>query len=299
MACSITISNVVGTVSGANLTSLTVSGVVIDCVNINVSVICGSGGGSLTGTAAGSVTQSTWSITFSGAALSGFNCTCGQTVEVQATCATDPTCRTVRAETILCPDEGPNSYDCTKTYKKWFCPLVFTIMTIAFALAIALLLLASCSGLSAIATVLGNVGAGLLLLGFLGLGTYYLLCGKCQCGWVLRLLWRVLFAVGVIAITFAGCCASFLLAGAILVLAGVAALIWWARRCGLTRCDILKELILVFAVLIVPVITFALGLGAPLTCLLALFQFGSTPFTVADLILIILFGVTVYEQATC
>jgi hypothetical protein len=36
---------------------------------------------------------------------------------VQATCATDPTCRAVRAATIECPDDGPNSYDCTHTYQ--------------------------------------------------------------------------------------------------------------------------------------------------------------------------------------
>jgi len=298
MACSISISSVVGTLSGGNLVALTISGSVTDCPSVQVSVLC-FGSSPLTKVVPGSTTTGNWSAVFSGAELTGFGCKCGDNVEVNTQCTVNTTCVKSAGMKIDCYEEGENSYDCKKTYKRWFCPLVFFLMTLSFAIAIALIILDTCLALSVVSLTLADVGTAFLALGFLGLAAYYLLCRKCQCGWVLKLLWRVAFAVGAVITTFAGSCSTFLLPGLILIAVGLALLIWWARRCKKTLCQVLKEVILVIATFIVPTITFVLGLAALQASLLVLFTIGSSAFTFADLILVVLFSVTVYEQANC
>lgn len=392
MACSITISNVVATVSGANLSSLTVSGTITDCAEVDVTVTCGSS--VIKKTAAGSTpTSSNWSATFSAAELANFPCTCGNTVRVDVQCRLDPLCNNWQLETIQCcptvdiqveqgdckgdgtkpvtisatltpapnstipiqadlvldgvsvqsgtgsssiailnlshsgdlasgshtacvqvnqPNcgsqcttfafecktengDGENSADCKKTYKKWFCPLVYTIMTLSFAIAIALLILGPCFSLS---VSLADVGAGILVLALVAFVVFWLLCSKCLCGWIQKLLWRVAFTVGMVVTTFAGCCTTtFLLPGLVLIGVGIAFLLWWGHLCKKSLCDVLKEVLFVILAFVVPVIAFLLSFQPLQACLYVLIPIWS--FTFYDLILVLLYSLILYTQSRC
>ena len=298
MACALTVSSVTGTVSGGNLASLTVSGTVTDCPSINVSVACGSGG-SLVATVNVSPPASTWSVTWSGNDLVGFSCPCAKTVVVNVECVTDPSCGATASMPIDCNLTGPNSYDCTMTYKSWFCPTLFFVLTVTLAAAIAFYSLAACQGLSVVAGPLGSWANWLLLASILALAVYYVLCNQCQCGWVWRLLWRVLFAVGLVITTFTGCCSSLLTPGWIMTAAGIVAMILWLLACPKTTCDVVNELVLVLGTMVIPPITFVLSLGAPQACVLVLFTIGSFVFTLANLILLVFYALVVYQQSSC
>jgi len=394
MACSITVSNVVATESGGNLTSLTVNGTVTDCAEIDVMVTCGAS--SLKKTLAGSPTSGNWSAVFSSTELAGFTCTCGNQIRVDARCRMSPFCSTWQLETIQCcptidisveqgdckedgtkpvtvsatitpaannttpvqadlildgpvvdsgtasssfatlnlsysgdlasgnhtacvqvnqppcgnqcktfafeckqdDDADENSFDCKKTYKKWLCPLLFLIMTLSFAFGIALIILDSCLTL---AGGLATIGTAFLLVGIIAFVLYgfYPDCRKCLCGWGYKLFWRVLFAVGMVITTFAGCCTTFLIPGLIMIGAGLVFLYLWAKKCKKTVCEVVKEILFVISAFILPALIFLLSLANVQVCFLVLFTIGTFAFTFWALILIVFYLLILYQQANC
>jgi len=192
---------------------------------------------------------------------------------------------------VECGGEEGVDPECQKDYRKWFCPLVFLLMTISFIVGILFLILDSTCLPS---PVLANVGAVSFALGFIWFALYFLFCQKCLCGWVQKLLWRVCFAVGVIITTFTKLCTTLLFPGLLLILAGIVLLIWWASICKKSFCAVVKEAIFVISILILPLLFIVLGL-AGLGALLVLFG----PFTFIDLILLVLVLLVLYDKTWC
>lgn len=244
--------------------------------------------GSVVDTGTASSSFATLNLAYSGDLASGNYSACVQVN--QPDCGSE-----CKAFAIACKGDGEDP-ECKKDYRKWFCPLVFAVMSISFATSIAFLILDNvCFSLP----VIGNAGALLLLLGFLGLGLYYSFCQKCLCGWVQKLLWRVCFAVGMIITTFAGSCQTVLTPGLVLIVVGLLFLIWWIRLCKKSWCEVVQEMIFVIGTLILVPILFVLSLAALQAALLVLITIGSFAFTLLDLIILVLFSLFLYAQARC
>lgn len=81
--------------------------------------------------------------------------------------------------------------------------------------------------------------AGLLLLAI-----YLIFCVKCSCGWLYRLLWRMLFGAGAFYAIYAGCALSWLsvLIGLVLILISFVFLKMWKSKCCVSECKYLKEI---------------------------------------------------------
>ena len=209
---------------------------------------------------------------------------------------------------VKCPQigdgDGEDSYECTHTYKRWFCPLLFVIMTVGLGIAFALLVLLSCPALvgltSACSSNLATLATLLLLVGFIALGLFAFFpdCRKCVCGWMEKFFWRILFGVGLVTTEFGGCCPTGLTGGPILIGLGLLALYLWIRKCKPSVCDVVKDAILVIAAIVIPVTVLILACGG-FPCLYTLFTIGSSAFTVADLTLVILFALILYDQTNC
>lgn len=198
---------------------------------------------------------------------------------------------------VKCPS-GNGGDPCKKTFRKWFCPLLLALMTFFTAIGLALILLSTCPGFSSIASYLLATGAILIAIGVIALILYWIFCTKCLCGWFYLFLWRVLFGVGIIITVFAGCCSStFMWTGLVMIVLGILFLFLWKKQCKKTICELLKEVILVMAVYILPIISAVLGLGV--NCLLVLFTFGSFNFTFLQLVSIIFASLVIYDQNNC
>jgi len=176
--------------------------------------------------------------------------------------------------------------------------LLFLIMTLSFAFAIAFIILDSCL---ALAGGLINIGTVFLLIGIIAIVLYYYYpdCRKCLCGWVYKLFWRVLFAVGILITTFAGCCKTFLILGLVMIAVGLVFLYWWKKKCKKTVCEVVKEVIFVIAAFILPPLIFLLSLANVQVCFLVLFTIGNFAFSFWDLILIVFYLLVLYDQANC
>jgi hypothetical protein len=98
MACSIVISSVSGTKVGATLTSIQVTGTVVGCNQVNVTIRCG--GTPVTHPA--TITGGNWSVTFNSADIATALCQCNQNIIVSAQCAgTPPPCSAAPQTLVL------------------------------------------------------------------------------------------------------------------------------------------------------------------------------------------------------
>lgn len=211
---------------------------------------------------------------------------------------------------VKCPPPGDDAgdaadiYECTHTYKRWLCPLLFAIMTLGLGIALGLIVLLSCPPLvaliSACSSSLATLATAFLLLALIALTlfAFYPDCRKCVCGWMEKFFWRILFGVGLVAFEFGGCCVTGKIGGPITIGFGLLALYLWICKCKPTICEVVKDAILVIAAVVIPVTVLVLACGG-FPCLLILFTFGSSVFTVADLTLVILFALILYDQTNC
>jgi len=154
-------------------------------------------------------------------------------------------------------------------------------------------------------TLLQQISLGLAVLGLIPLIIFLLLCRKCICGWILLLLWRILFFVGALYATFAKCCWGFwsLVIGIALMSIALAILLKWKRDCCVKCCIFLGEILLwVGAVVLVAIAYFNSSLVWS-QCVYVLFTFTLWNFTITitfwQVLLFVwgLFGV--YYWLTC
>lgn len=206
------------------------------------------------------------------------------------------------ATVTVSPPNTPEC-DCTTTALSWFCPLLFGIMTFGFGLALACVLLSTCSGLSAISNGLLTASAVFAALALLALILYLIFCNKCtQCGWFYLLLWRIFFGVGVIYAIFAACCGGLtaFLIGLGLIVLGILFLVLWANQCNKTLCEVLAEIILTLAVYILPAISLLLSNFALLSaCLYVVFTIGSFAVTFLLIVTILNAIIVSYYLSNC
>jgi len=197
-------------------------------------------------------------------------------------------------------DDGENSEECKKTYKKWFCPLLFLIMTLSFAFGIGFLILSNCVPLATILTAasvnLATIGTAFLLVGLIAFVLYGFFpdCRKCLCGWGYKLFWRVLFTVGTVIATLAGCCGYLLYPGLGTIAVGLLCLYLWASNCKKSVCEVVKEVIFVIATFIFPPLVFLLSFSGLQACLYVFYG-----FTIWGVILIVFYLLLLYDQANC
>ena len=176
--------------------------------------------------------------------------------------------------TVTCPVPPPPP-ECLTQPKSWLCPLLLVLMTFATAFGLALYLMSTCAALYAISNFLYYLGLVLTAIGVAALLLYWILCAKCLCGWFYLFLWRVLFGVGLLIALFAGCCSNLLWPGIIMMVLGLLALYGWFSHCKKTICELLSEVLTVWAVYLVPVVAAILGSKLMYSCLLVLFTIGT------------------------
>ena len=103
MPCNIAISSVVGTTSGGNLDSITVTGTVSGCTDVLVEILCVSKAFQ-TATLSGN----TFSATFSANQITGLGCGCGNAITVTVKCDDGVnTCQDVTTLTLPCDCPDP------------------------------------------------------------------------------------------------------------------------------------------------------------------------------------------------
>jgi hypothetical protein len=192
-------------------------------------------------------------------------------------------------------DSGEEDPLCKTTFRKWYCPHFFVIMSVAFTYSTALFILDTCFA----SPPLLAAASAFLALGTLAFMLYFPFCTKCLCGWFQKLLWRVLFGSGVIITAFAGSCPMLLLPGLGMMIVGLWLLNWWRKHCDKTACQVVKEVIFVLAILVVPVVTLIFTLAPVSASLLILFAIGSFVFTFIDLVLLALFFLVLYDNSNC
>lgn len=95
MACTISITSVIGVPVSGTSTNVTVSGTVSGCASNKVTVTIGCGGG-VGGSATVLVTGGNWTATIL------TNCLCNQPMNITATCTSDPTCTVTISQTLIC-----------------------------------------------------------------------------------------------------------------------------------------------------------------------------------------------------
>jgi hypothetical protein len=126
-----------------------------------------------------------------------------------------------------------------------FCRVLFGIITYGFAIAVACLLLSTCSPLSSIATALEYIAIISAVVAIVALIIYLIFCLRCPpCGWIFLILWRILFVAGAIYAIYAECCggATQFYIGLGTMIVGLIFLILWAISCSKTFCDVMREL---------------------------------------------------------
>ena len=134
-----------------------------------------------------------------------------------------------------------------------------------------LLILAIIAGYIAIcvpgAALPGGITAAALAIGAAILIALWLAFCDQPCSWGLLFAWEVALGAGIGALYFAMCCPTLWTVGVGLIAAGLGGLAWWRRRCRVSRCDVLRELIIVVSGVIVPVIGWIAGIPALTACL--------------------------------
>lgn len=112
----------------------------------------------------------------------------------------------------------------------------------------------------------GVTAAGLGLAAAILIAIWLLTCDQ-PCSWGLLFAWQVSLGAGIGALYFAACCPELWTIGIGLIAAGLGGLAWWRRRCRASRCDVLRELIIVFSGVILPVLGWIAGISVLQACL--------------------------------
>jgi hypothetical protein len=175
------------------------------------------------------------------------------------------------------PPECAGSYGsvlipkCCRKKLAALCATLFWLMSWAFALALWFLLLWLFGSIVAspqtVALTFATLGVVLLIV-------YLAQCAKCLCGWVWRLLWRILFGAGLLYAIHAACAASWwsVLIGAILILiAFFVFLRKWRNLCCVSECDWLKEILFWGLLNILALANFLLASNVIVFCQFVLF----------------------------
>jgi hypothetical protein len=89
------------------------------------------------------------------------------------------------------------------------------------------------------------------------------------CLWGLLFAWEVGLGAGIGALYFARCCPILWAVGAGLILSSIGLMLGWAKRCGQSRCDVLRELLVVFIGVIIPVLGYIFNIPVLQACLSA------------------------------
>ncbi len=212
-----------------------------------------------------------------------------------------------------CPSQTVtiDTSNCCKTFRRWFCPIVYAIATFAAAIGLYLILFAPCTLVvdpsGSLAATLTTIGVALLVLAVIALILFLIFCTACLCGWFYLFLWRVLFGVGILYAIFAGCCGgtTAFITGLIMMALGILFLFLWRNHCHKSTCEILNEVILIMSGYVLTttafVLSFAVALPALLVCLYVLFIIPGInfPFTFYLLVTIVYAILHSYYLSNC
>lgn len=92
-----------------------------------------------------------------------------------------------------------------------------------------------------------------------------LACPK-PCGWSLLLAWQVGLGIGIGALYFAPCCPWLWWLGGGLIAAALTSLTLWIRRCRVSFCKLMVELLVVLSAVIVPALGWIAGIPQLAAC---------------------------------
>ena len=182
------------------------------------------------------------------------------------------------ALTVSQPPECAGTYGsvvipkCCKKKRANLCRTLFLLMSWTFTLAVLALLSALLGSLFSPQVSL-NAFYVLAAAGVAMLIVFLILCTKCLCGWVYRLLWRVFFAAGLLYAIHAACTVYHwltVLIGALMILLAFFFLRQWRKKCCASECDWLKEIVLWLG-LVMAVAGFLLSAGLTGGCQFVLF----------------------------
>jgi hypothetical protein len=183
------------------------------------------------------------------------------------------------ALTVSQPPECAGTYGsvvipkCCKPKRANLCATLFWLMSWAFTFAV-LALLSYLFGSLFSPPVSLNAFYVLAGIGVLILIVFLLYCTKCLCGWVWRLLWRILFGAGLLYAIHAACTIfhwQTVLIGALMILLAFFFLQQWRKKCCVSECNWLKEIVLWFVLNIFALATFLLTSGVTTGCQFVLF----------------------------
>ena len=192
------------------------------------------------------------------------------------------------ALTVSQPPECAGSYGsvvvpkCCKKKRASLCDTLLWLMSWAFTGAVLALLSFLFGSLfsPALSLNLFYVFAG---IGVVILIVFLIFCTKCLCGWVWRLLWRVLFGAGLLYAIHAACTMNHwltVLIGALMILLAFFLLGQWRKQCCVSECDWLKEILFWFGLNILALATFLFANGVTTGCQFVLFTIWTFTFTV-------------------
>jgi hypothetical protein len=192
---------------------------------------------------------------------------------------------------VIIDTPSTSSCNCVTSSLSWLCPSLWSIMTYGLGLAMVLILLATCPGLSAFANAFTTAAAITGSLAVLALIIYLLVCTNCApCAWFYQLFWRIFFGVGVVYASFAACCGgpTAFFIGLVIMGLGILFLFLWANQCDKTLCQVLAEVLLTLGVYVLPTLGFLIGNSGISSCLFVVFTIFNVPVTFYAIVLAII-----------
>jgi hypothetical protein len=135
------------------------------------------------------------------------------------------------------------------------------ILTILASLALFVAICVPGAG-SAFAYIAAGLAIGAAVLGVI----WGIFCPK-PCGWGWLLAWQIAMGTGIGALYFAPCCPWLWVVGAALIAAAVVLVIAWVRECAVTFCQLMVELAVVLAGVILPVLGWIAGIPFLAACI--------------------------------
>jgi MFS family permease len=211
------------------------------------------------------------------------------------------------ALTLSQPPECAGTYGsviiprCCKKKRAALCVTLFWTMSWAFTLA-ALALLSWLFGSLYSPRVSLQAFFALASIGVAILIAFLILCTKCRCGWVWRLLWRVFFAAGLLYAIFAACTVfhwQSVLIGFLMILLAFLFLRKWRRKCCVSECAWLREIIFWFGVNVLTFVGLVLTHPILVHCQMVLFAIGSFTITVLTVAIFLFSLITAYYLKKC
>jgi hypothetical protein len=112
----------------------------------------------------------------------------------------------------------------------------------------------------------GYIAAG-LAIGAAVIGAIWAIFCPKPCGWGWLLSWQISLGTGIGALYFATCCPWLWLVGGGLVATGLVTLGIWIQKCDITFCQLMIELAIVLAGVIVPVLGWIAGVPFLAACI--------------------------------